>query len=81
MHRAAETALLPVNRGVAKGDTSKEHQWAGPTDRSLGEFYKKMNTNQKKVAKEAILFYNSWNIWRKVMYSATIVFFDDYFRF
>jgi len=46
----------------------------------MGELYKKMNLNEKKVAKEAILFYSIWNLWRKLWYTVTIVIFHDNFR-
>jgi len=78
-HRARETPLLPVNRGVARGDRSPESPYQGRTDKAFGQFYKKMNLNEQKVPKEAILFYNSWNFWRKLMYAVTVVFFEDYF--
>ena len=38
---------LPVNQGVAIGIKTKEHPHSGPFDRDYGEFYKKMNLNQK----------------------------------
>ena len=72
--------IVPVNIGVSKGDFSKERPWAGAVDREYGEFYKKMNLNQKKVTKEAILFYNFWNIYRKLIFAISLVFFKN-FRF
>ena len=72
--------MVPVNIGVSIGDFSKERPWAGATDREYGEFYKKMNLNQKKVTKEAILFYNFWNIYRKLIFAISLVFFKN-FRF
>eukprot|EP00354_Favella_ehrenbergii_P005378 CAMPEP_0170456364 /NCGR_PEP_ID=MMETSP0123-20130129/4025_1 /TAXON_ID=182087 /ORGANISM="Favella ehrenbergii, Strain Fehren 1" /LENGTH=205 /DNA_ID=CAMNT_0010719821 /DNA_START=1868 /DNA_END=2485 /DNA_ORIENTATION=+ len=39
-----------------------------------------MNLNERKVAKEAVLFYSMWSLWRKLVFAITIVFFDDCFR-
>lgn len=78
--RAEETKNLPINSGVAPEDFTKEDMWTGDVDQDYGEFYKKMNLNQRKVAKEAILFYNFFNLWRKLMFAITIVFFDEEFR-
>jgi len=71
---------LPTNIGIDEGDFTKEDQWAGHLDRDFGEFYKKMNLNERKVAKEAVLFYSMWSLWRKLVFAITIVFFDDCFR-
>ena len=54
--------------------------WAGDVDRDFGEFYKKMSLNEEKIATEVIMFYNFWNIWRKLIYAVTLVFFHDMFR-
>lgn len=69
---------MPVNEGVSEGDFSKEHPWAGTADKNYGEFYKKMNLNQKKVAREAILFYNFWNMYRKFLFAVCLVFFKNF---
>ena len=79
-HRAVEEQDLPINSGVDANDRTKENMWAGEVDRDYGEFYKKMSLNEEKAATEVIMFYNFWNIWRKLMYAVTIVFFDDMFR-
>lgn len=78
--RADESNKLPVNSGVDVDDFTKEDMWSGAVDKDYGEFYKKMNLNQRKVAKEAVLFYNFFNIWRKLMFAITCVFFDNFFR-
>jgi len=80
IYRANESNDLPINSGVASKDFTKEDQWRGAVDTDYGEFYKKMNLNQQKVAKEAVLFYNFFNLWRKLMFSITLVFFDVFFR-
>lgn len=54
--------------------------WAGDVDRDYGEFYKKMSLSEKKIATEGIIFYNFWNMYRKLIFAVTIVFFDDMFR-
>lgn len=66
--------------GVDEGDHTKEHMWAGPVDRDYGEFYKKMSLQEKKIATEGIIFYNFWNMYRKLIYAITIVFFNGAFR-
>ena len=72
--------MLPVNRGVKPGTYTKEDSWAGPVDKDYGEFYKKMNLDKKTVNKESVLFYGLFNMYRKLMYATTLVFFDDFFR-
>ena len=54
--------------------------WAGDVDKDFGEFYKKMTLNEEKTATEVIIFYNFWNMYRKLIYAITIVFFHDLFR-
>jgi len=71
---------LPVNRGVPRGTYTKEDEWAGPVDKDYGEFYKKMSLNKKKVPVESVLFHGLFSIYRKLLYSTTIVFFEDSFR-
>ena len=73
--------ILPVNEGTEWGDYTKEHMWAGPTDRKFGEFYKKMNMNEEKLPHELILFYNFWNMWRKLIIALSIVYFESNFGF
>lgn len=69
---------VPVNEGVKEDDYSKEHPWAGTADRNYGEFYKKMNLNQKRVPREAALFYNFWSIYKKLVFAICIVFFKNF---
>lgn len=69
---------VPVNEGVSEGDFSKEHPWAGKADKNYGEFYKKMNLNQKKVPREAAIFYNFWNVYRKVLFAGSLIFFKNF---
>jgi hypothetical protein len=78
--RAMETDILPTNKGVENGTYTKENQWAGPIDQDYGEFYKKMNLNEKRVAKEATLFYGLFSVWRKLAFSISLVFYDQYFK-
>ena len=59
---------------------TKENMWAGDFDRDYGEFYKKMSLNEEKFATEVIIFYNFWNMYRKIIYAASVVFFDSSFR-
>lgn len=68
-----------MDSGVDVDDRTKEHMWAGDFDRDYGEFYKKMSLNEEKKATEVVIFLNFWNVWRKLMYALTIVFFDDMF--
>ena len=77
--RAIETQYLPTNTGVQNEDFSKEDQWSGHVDRDYGEFYKKMNLNHQKVAREAVLFYSMWSLWRKLIFAITLIFFDEHF--
>ena len=78
IHRADEK--VAVDEGVDEDDRTKEHMWAGPVDRDYGEFYKKMSLQEKKIASEGIIFYNCWNLYRKLIYAITLVFYDDMFR-
>ena len=59
---------------------TKENMWAGPVDRTLGEFYKKMSLDEKMIPHELMLFYNFWNLWRKLVFSISIVYFESAFR-
>ena len=80
IHRADEEKYLPTNTGVEADERTKEDQWSGPLDKDYGEFYKKMSLSGKRVPVEAALFFNMWNIWRKMMFALTAVFFEDAFR-
>ena len=53
--------------------------WAGDADQDYGEFYKKMILNEDRMAIEIIIFYNFWNMYRKLIYAITVVFFFDVF--
>ena len=52
--------------------------WAGKFDRDYGEFYKKMTLNDYIVTHEVVVFYNFWNMYRKLMFAVTLVFFDSF---
>ena len=69
---------VPVNSGVADGVHTKENMWAGNFDREYGEFYKKMTLNEELVAREVVVFLNFWNMYRKLIFAVTLVFFDSF---
>ena len=77
--RALEEPRLATNWGIQEGTRTKEHMWAGEFDRTYGEFYKKMDLNNKERAKEVVLFYCFWNLYRKLIYAVTLVFFHEHF--
>lgn len=78
--RAAEDSKLPCNSGVDPNEYTKENQWAGSVDRDYGELYKKMSLNEEKCTKEAVLFGTFFNLWRKMAYAVSVVFYADNFR-
>ena len=77
--RANEEPRLATNWGIEDGTQTKEHMWAGDFDRTYGEFYKKMNLNDKERAREVVLFYCFWNLYKKLIFAITLVFFQDHF--
>ena len=77
--RANEEPRLATNSGVEEGTQTKEHMWAGEFDRTYGEFYKKMDLSDKDRAKEVVLFYCFWNLYRKLIFAITLVFFHEHF--
>ena len=79
--RAEEDPNLPTNKGVHPQEYTKEDQWAGEVDRDYGEFYKKMAMSERRVSKEAVLFGQFFNFWRKTAYALSIVFYHENFRF
>ena len=68
----------PVNAGVADDILTKENMWAGKFDRDYGEFYKKMTLNEDKVTREVVIFLNFWNMYRKLIFAVTLVFFESF---
>ena len=52
--------------------------WAGKFDRQYGEFYKKMTLNEELVAREVVVFLNFWNMYRKLIFAVTLVFFESF---
>ena len=71
--------ITPCMQGMTKGDRTKEDQWAGDVDKDYGEFYKKMSLNEKKNANEVVLFYNFFNIYRKLVFAISLVYFNTSF--
>ena len=68
----------PINSGVDPGVKTKENMWAGQFDRDYGEFYKKMILNEDIVTHEAVIFFNFWNMYRKLIFAITLVFFESF---
>ena len=79
--RADEEPRLATNWGVDKDARTKENMWAGEFDRTYGELYKKMNLNEKERANEVVLFYCFWNLYKKLIFAISLVFYQDSFGF
>lgn len=80
IRRAREVMSLPTNAGVNKLEHTKEDQWAGSTDKTYGEFYKKMSLSERETSKEGIVFYNLFNMYRKLVMAVNFVFYQDSYR-
>ena len=52
--------------------------WAGSFDRDYGEFYKKLILNEDILAHEVVIFFNFWNMYRKLIFAITLVFFESF---